>query len=222
MTLPTEHTDGPRAREWWRRRAVPILLVAVVFLSGLVIGGALTPFLIHRFGPAFFPRPSEMPRRLTEEMRRDLDLTDEQTQEIRAVLDREHEKIEALRADVDSRVEQMMDAFRADIIALLTPEQAERWTRRFDEMRRKQPPFGPPLMWEGPGHGHPMPRPDFGGPPPLHEQGREHPQQQRGGHPNRETRQEPHEQVQHPVPPEVQPVEPAHEHRHDEELDRPK
>ena len=150
MTIPAENTDTPAPRGPWRRRLVPILLLAVVFLSGLVTGAALMPFVIHHFGPAFFPPPSEMPRLLTERMSKDLDLTDEQAREVRAVLDRHHEETEALRNEIEPRMDQMMDGFRADIIAILTPEQTERFTQRFDEMRRKEPPFGPPLIWHGP------------------------------------------------------------------------
>jgi Spy/CpxP family protein refolding chaperone len=99
----------------------------------------------------FFPPPSEMPRRLTEDMRQDLALTEAQARAVRAAFENHQEELAVFHEEVQSRMTGIMDGLRDEIAAILTPEQAERWTARFDDMRERKMPFGPPPPWGGPG-----------------------------------------------------------------------
>jgi len=147
VTAPAKDIDRPLRQRLRRRRLISLLLVLVVFVSGLVIGVAAGPFFTFRHGLERLHSPGEMPVRLAERMIQELDLTDEQARQVRAVLDQHFEELAALYGEVQPRRTRMMDDFRADVVAILTPEQAEQWTERFDRMRQKFMRFGPPPLW---------------------------------------------------------------------------
>ncbi len=147
MTDPSE-SNGRVARPRSRRRWVlSCFLAAAIFVSGMATGGALTTYLMFRHRMAIMENIGDMPRRLAVRMRKDLDLTDEQSQEIEAVLTRHHKELMALRAKVQPRVMEKLEDFRAEITAILTPEQAEEWNEKFTRMQERfMPPSPPPFV----------------------------------------------------------------------------
>ena len=145
----TEEEPKPHGRR--RKRLIMFLLSGAVFLSGIVVGASMMPFVIFHFEPSIFPSPQEMPRLVTERMERKLDLTDEQSRKIHVVLERYVEDMEAYRTNVQSDITVKLDQFRIDMTSPLTPEQAIVWTEHFDKMREKAREKHlsrrPPFLW---------------------------------------------------------------------------
>jgi Spy/CpxP family protein refolding chaperone len=125
-----------------------ILLVLVgVFLLGGVTGASLAS--LYRLRDGSDRREGRGGGRgnredkIFDDMRRDLDLTEQQATEIRAILDQTRNDYRALRAEVRPRYDSVRQNARTRIRALLTPEQqklfdakaAERDARRDGEER---------------------------------------------------------------------------------------
>jgi Spy/CpxP family protein refolding chaperone len=107
-------------------------LLLGVFVLGAVTGSALTGLYRSRAsGPA--ARERAMHERF-ENMRRELNLTDEQTAAVRAIIDDTRNEYRALRAELRPRFEEPREKARAKIRALLTPEQQ----KKFDAMIAQQ------------------------------------------------------------------------------------
>lgn len=71
----------------------------------------------------------------------ELKLTPDQQPKVKALLDAKRQKMEALRAEMRPRREEIRQAARADIRALLTPEQQPRFDeieKEWEELRAKR------------------------------------------------------------------------------------
>lgn len=68
-----------------------------------------------------------------EEMRRDLELTDEQAAQVRSILEETRREYRALREETRPRYDGIRHGARERIRALLTPDQRERFDKRMAE-----------------------------------------------------------------------------------------
>ena|SRR5438128_5793715 len=110
------------------------LVLLGVFVLGCVTGAALTGLYRSRAsGDRPEAREKAMHERF-ENMRRELNLTDEQTTAVRAILDETREEYRTLRTELRPRFEEPRQKARTRIRALLTPEQQQ----RFDAMAAQQ------------------------------------------------------------------------------------
>jgi len=139
-----------------RMRLQAILLLAAVFVIGLLCGAAIERAR-QKSGPP--PRPGgprprehgELPRGLTEELR----LTADQEVRIQAIFERYRPRTDAVLDEFFPRLRAVTDSARAEIRALLTPEQQEIFDRNLpaDFGEGGRPPFGggPPSggPWRG-------------------------------------------------------------------------
>ena len=137
--MNTRDTDNrPVAAREIERKAQ--LLVAVVFLLGLLLGGVGTYYWQARAAgsgmEARKPTHAEKLKQLTH----DLSLTDDQQKQVSAIVDDVHARMKAL----DDQHRPEYDALRAEgrqrIRALLTPEQQPKYTEftnKLDEQRAK-------------------------------------------------------------------------------------
>lgn len=115
-----------------RTRLKMWLLLLGVFVLGAVTGSALTGLYRSRAsGPE--ARERAMHERF-ENMRRELNLTDEQTTAVRAIIDETRNEYRALRAELRPRFEEPRQKARTRIRALLTPDQQ----KNFDAMIAQQ------------------------------------------------------------------------------------
>jgi Spy/CpxP family protein refolding chaperone len=155
----------------------PWLLLAVIFIVGVVTGSALTfglgSHFLHRPGQQQIPGAQQINRLWMAQLVQRLELTSDQQAKIQPILTDAKTRIQSLHRDEMEHGSQIMKAAHDQISALLTPEQkvelqkmeAEREKMFLDHMR----PWGSPH--EGPGgmrhHGGPddgmMPPP----PPPA-------------------------------------------------------
>jgi hypothetical protein len=120
-----------------RTRARATVLLAAIFVLGLIVGAAgaalAGPGLFHRRGPRR-TGPDAFLRRLT----RDLSLSSPQQESVRVVLQRHQPAMDSLWREMGPRVETLQQQVRSDIRRQLTPEQQTRFQemmRRFDAMR---------------------------------------------------------------------------------------
>ena len=158
------------------------VLVSFVFACGMVVGGVVTSaFLWNRaLGPAGRPGGMEI-ERLMGDMEYELLLSPEQVGALKRLFEGHRERIEAIRGEAEPKFEAEQAALGKAVEAVLTPEQAKRWRKRFDDMaaqfRRQRPapadapppPPGdgrPPRPQEGPPSGRPAPSMNDQGPPP--------------------------------------------------------
>ncbi len=154
--------DLPISRRLWGRGA---LIGAVILLCGMVIGGGLTSFVVWRRVQNSVMNPRVMPARIVDHMRGPLDLTDEQAQQLHEIFTRHHSRFEELRKEMEPLVEEELEAIRTEVAAVLTPEQLEKWNRRFDRMRKRwfrgpmfgrKGPHGPPPHFSFEEHPDPL------------------------------------------------------------------
>ncbi|MFZ3216762.1 MAG: hypothetical protein WA192_11950 [Candidatus Acidiferrales bacterium] len=123
-----------------KTRSEAALLVLVVFLLGVLLGGMGN----HLWGERVWGRqgPSGSPTRqqLVDDLTHELQLNPAQQQQLSAIVDDTKAKIRLAYAPADAQREQLRQAGRAHIRAILTPEQVpkfEAFMARIDEQRSK-------------------------------------------------------------------------------------
>jgi Spy/CpxP family protein refolding chaperone len=145
-----------------------------LLVSGIAIGALGTYFVLERHrppGPA--PAPPPPGPASMDQLERRLGLSADQSKQIASILEEGRREGDAIRRELKPRLDRQIEATRARIDAVLTPEQRV----EFEELRREQrhrverflldgPPPSPGPRGDGglPGPGGPPP--DEGGPPP--------------------------------------------------------
>src|SRR5213593_4149729 len=120
--------------EMGRIRLKMWLVLLGVFILGSATGAALTGLYRSR---ASGDRPEARERAMHERfenMRRELNLTDEQTTAVRAIIDETRNEYRALKTELRPRFEEPRQKARARIRALLTADQQ----KKFDAMIAQQ------------------------------------------------------------------------------------
>jgi hypothetical protein len=112
------------------------LLALVIFISGVVIGGGLTFKVIATGFKRFFQSPETVAERITHRMDKTLDLTDDQVVRVRQIILERQKAFHSLRKEVQPKVEAEMENTRRELSAVLTPEQARKWERRYGRLLR--------------------------------------------------------------------------------------
>jgi hypothetical protein len=115
------------------------VLVAVVFFLGIALGGLVT----HLWGERLVHQYSERHHReeVVRKLTRTLDLTPDQQKQLGAILDDTWGKYHALYEKHRSEYDDVRHQGRAQIRAILSPEQLPRFedfVRRIDEERRNE------------------------------------------------------------------------------------
>jgi hypothetical protein len=76
-------------------------------------------------------------------MQKRLGLTDEQAARVKAILMQRQTAIMAIRRVAQPKVLRELEKAKAEVAAILTPDQARAWNRRFDELQHKWIPVLP-------------------------------------------------------------------------------
>jgi Spy/CpxP family protein refolding chaperone len=114
----------------------------LVFLAGIATGVFAT---VHHARRAMFMRqPMRLGVRMSEHMRRELRLSDEQFDAIRPIIDRAASQLESIRAETTRRVDETMRQSHADIAPHLTAEQKVRLDQMHMRHRAALHMHGPP------------------------------------------------------------------------------
>jgi Spy/CpxP family protein refolding chaperone len=134
-----------------KRRAA--LWVAVVFVLGAALGGVFGYFYGHRSTVAAANPPLSEPQRRAqrvEQLTQELGLTNDQKQQLDSALSQLHAEYKSIHdqsnQQLNSRMDQARQKGRAQIRAILTPEQKpkfEEFLKRFDEERKRNAPPPP-------------------------------------------------------------------------------
>lgn len=150
-----------------RVRAQGIALLFITFLVGLIAGFAAER--VHSARSTTEPPPARIeppfrPDHLPPMFRR-LDLTPAQRDRIAEIMESRRPQTRDILDEMLPRLGAVMDSTHAEIRAVLTPEQAERWDDLLSRMHKRRQMMGP----RRPGAGR---RPDGMGPPANPEPGR--------------------------------------------------
>lgn len=120
------------------------LMVVGVFALGCLTGASLDS--VYRLRAGNNERQEARGRRnkedVFENMKRNLNLNEQQATEIRAILDQTRNDYRALRSEVRPRYDALRQNSRARIRALLTPEQQQRFDAKIAERDAKRDPDG--------------------------------------------------------------------------------
>jgi len=124
------------------------LWVGAVFLLGALLGGVLGFLFAHRPVNAANAPLSEPERRArrVEQFTHELALSPEQAQQLDAILLQRHAETKVIHDQADLQLEQVRQKGRAQVRAILTPEQLpkfEEFLKRMDEERKRNDPPRP-------------------------------------------------------------------------------
>lgn len=105
---------------------VAILVVALTFIAGVMVGVFASHMMILRggHGAALFPTTAMVNR-----LDRRLDLTDAQRAQVEQIIRRRHARIDGLWSDLRPRMRAEVDQANAEIARILTPEQRAKFDR---------------------------------------------------------------------------------------------
>ena len=144
--MDPEKAERPlhRPRRRWLRTT---LLALAIFVSGILIGGGITFKIISHAYKRSLQDPEATAERMTQRMKKRLDLTDGQVIQTRRILLERMRAFQALRREFRPRLEAQIETTRRQMRAVLTPQQAERWEKDFDRLLKfwLPPPPGDPL-----------------------------------------------------------------------------
>jgi hypothetical protein len=121
----------PPRRSWWKAAT----LGAVLFLSGLFIGGGLTLIALKRRADEFRARPDLLSQRMMERMQTELALTDKQAEEIDKIFEDAHKEASEMRRRSRAQAQAFFREFQAKVAQVLTPAQQEQWEEWFRKAR---------------------------------------------------------------------------------------
>lgn len=121
------------------------LWVGLVFLLGAALGGMLGFLIAHRPVNAANPPLSEPERRAqrVQLMTKDLSLTPQQAQQLDGILMQRHAETKAIHDQTDAQIEAVRQKGRAQVRAILTPDQLpkfEEFLKQMDAQRKLNAP----------------------------------------------------------------------------------
>lgn len=156
----------------------------VILVAGITLGVAGT-LLVVKPSPRRAPLPPRMAAELTSRrMRDELNLTSEQVERIDTILQEHFEELKKLRDDAQPKINEVFEAMKAGIDAVLTEQQRNDWEKamaRLERVVRRGMPRGPGGRGR-PGDGFRDGRGPFRGPgEPRSDDGREPGQWRRDG-----------------------------------------
>ena len=125
---PVAPVIRPRRRWVW-----PVLLALVIFVSGVLVGGGLTFKIITSGFKRSFQDPEVSAERITNRMKKRLDLTEEQVVQVRRIILEQQKAFQSMRKQVRPQLEAQIEKTRQELAAVLSPEQARKWEKRFGQ-----------------------------------------------------------------------------------------
>ncbi|MFZ5830171.1 MAG: hypothetical protein ACOY3P_08785 [Planctomycetota bacterium] len=121
---------APRRNRWWS-----ILFSLVIFLSGLIVGGAVALSFVKNQLVMAVQNPEFGPIRITNMLKRSLRLTPEQAEEILAIMHKRQGNLQAIRIRVQPEVEAELEAVESEVAAVLDSQQRERWAAMVTKLK---------------------------------------------------------------------------------------
>ena len=106
---PVAPVIRPRRRWVW-----PVLLALVIFVSGVLVGGGLTFKIITSGFKRSFQDPEVSAERITNRMKKRLDLTDEQVVQVRRIILEQQKAFQSMRKQVRPQLEAQIEKTRRE------------------------------------------------------------------------------------------------------------
>lgn len=134
-------------------RAAAIVLIALAFVTGILVGIAGDRIYLlrsHRFFPERAARA--MTPRLVDRLEKELKLTPQQRHEVTRILEKRRTRIESVWTSVRPQVDREMRETNAEIAKILTPEQQKKFKEMHMRFARRRGPHPPPPDRDGPPH----------------------------------------------------------------------
>jgi Spy/CpxP family protein refolding chaperone len=124
------------------------LWVGAVFLLGAALGGVLGYLFAHRPVSAASAPLSEPERRArrVRELTGDLSLTPQQSQQLDSILKEIHGEMKAVHDQLDVQIDHLRQKGRAQMRAILTPEQMPKFEEFLQRLDRERKRNGPPPL----------------------------------------------------------------------------
>jgi Spy/CpxP family protein refolding chaperone len=145
--IVNESRPGPVSPPPKRMRWLTVLLMLVLFVSGVVLGSGATALLLVRRVRQAVQHPEERPGRNLKWIASRLDLTRDQREQVREIIQRHGDAMQRIREGVMPEVREEMGSMEEEIAAVLTPEQTRRWR---EMSLRAQRDWMPPMEgWRG-------------------------------------------------------------------------
>jgi Spy/CpxP family protein refolding chaperone len=119
-------------RRWLRT----VLLATAIFVCGTLVGGGVTFKIIASGYKRTFQEPAVLAEEITHRMKRRLDLTGDQVQQVRRIILEQQKAFQSLRREFRPRLDDQIEKTRQELAAVLTPEQARKWEKRFAHIQR--------------------------------------------------------------------------------------
>jgi Spy/CpxP family protein refolding chaperone len=117
---------APPPRSSTKTIVIATIIVIVAFVSGGVAGILLDHLHFMHRGPH---PPRMIPRMMVNRLAHSLDLTPEQRVKVEEIIERHHRRISELTDGVRPQVHRELEAANAEIEAVLTPEQREKFAK---------------------------------------------------------------------------------------------
>jgi hypothetical protein len=123
-----------------------VVLLLVVFASGVVVGVGLTVVGAVAQAQHNIKHPELQPARWTERLTRRLDLSPDESERVGRVLADAFLRVEAIRRSTYPEVTGELDRIEREVAEVLSEEKAERWRDYLKTLRRDwmPPPPGEP------------------------------------------------------------------------------
>lgn len=138
---PGSHVPPPpRPRRLW----LSVLMVAIVFSSGLAIGGSVIFVVLTRHFHNVIHHPEQVPARLSNRLASRLSLSADQQARVREIIARHQEKILHIRREAQPRVEIELRGVHDDVAAVLDPVQCKEWNEMYSDFMKNWVPKLPP------------------------------------------------------------------------------
>lgn len=133
-------SETPPPRPHFLKRSRPwimaFVMMSLVFAFGVVVGGVVTGQMLRHRMEQRFKEPGTFVDNVLERLRSELSLTDPQATQIRALMEAHQDRIHKLHDEFRPKMEEAFEALRGEVSGVLSAEQAEKWSKRFDEERK--------------------------------------------------------------------------------------
>ncbi len=143
--------------------------IALIFLSGIVIGTLGSTFFIRKQMIGFMEGgPPRANRRIIMDITRGLDLSVRQNAQIDSILNENHLNIEKIAGEFHDTMESFLEKQSSQIKQVLTEEQQQEFDRRYEEIKKAiEDRVRHRRPGRGPGRGQRMHEERRYSPPPL-------------------------------------------------------
>ena len=136
-------TQPQKSRSKRPRRWLKVLLLVVIFGSGIVVGSGLTVlgFVYHM--RTQMSDPAQRAATWTNRLARRLDLTTEQSAVVLPVMTQSSERFEAIRRELIPQINAELDRMQREVSSVLPADKVAKWESQFKTLRNRWLPLHP-------------------------------------------------------------------------------